>query len=139
MYAFSIACDMLNINDVICDIYIDYDTDKNISKIVINNQPNIIHYYYNKHYYTGYINYIFNNVIDLYFQQKPLELSNDLRKDNKHCLLTDIFTNNQNELIYYAYAIFVDNYNDDDIVVSSSSSTRPKNCYDPNKKTYYAC
>jgi hypothetical protein len=105
---------MLNINDVICDAYLDYETDKNMPKIVIRNQPDIIHYYYNKYLYAGYVNYIFNNVIDLYFQQKPLELSDDLRKDNKQCLLTEMFTNNKNELIYYDYLmpIYIDNNND---------------------------
>ena len=147
MYAFSIACDMLNINDVICDIYIDYEIDKNVPKIIINNQPNIIHYYYNKHYYTGYINYVFNNVIDLYSQQKPLELSDDLRKDNKHCLLTDIFTNNQNELIYYDYVMHIYVDNDYKSIQSIGDCWDNRNnkvpctkwCYIHSTKTYYGC
>jgi hypothetical protein len=152
MYAFSIACDMLNINDVICDVYIDYEMDKKVPKIVINNQPNIIHYYYNKHYYSGYIDYVFNNVIDLYFQQKPLELSDDLRKDNIHCLLTNIFTNNKNELIYYDYVmpIYVDD-DDDGSFTSIQSTTQcwdqqthqyipcTKWCYNYRNQSYYGC
>ena len=157
MYAFSIACDMLNINNVICDIYIDYEINKNLQKIVINQQPIFNHYYYNKYYYAGYINYIFNNVIDLYFQQKPLELSDDLRKDNIHCLLTNIFTHDQGESFFYDYTIPMPIGNDvdgDDVdgdyvgiytMLCWNESTSKydipcqKRCYNFSKQKYYAC
>ena len=153
MYAFSIACDMLDINNVICDIYIDYEIDKNLQKIVINQQPIFNHYYYNKHYYAGYVNYIFNNIIILYFENKPLELPDDLRKDNIHCLLTNIFTHDQGESFFYDYAIPIpigDDIDGDDFGIylsllcwndATSMYDIPcqKRCYNLRKHAYYAC
>jgi hypothetical protein len=141
MHAFSIACDMLNISDVICDIY--YKEDIIMPQIVINQLPIFNHYYYNKHYFSGYIDYVFNNIINLYFQNKPLKLSDDLRKDNISCLITNIFTNDQNESVFYDQSIRMVSDNDayllslNGISINSNHIHTYKCSYDIRLHTYY--
>jgi hypothetical protein len=101
MFAFSLACEILHINDSICEI------DSNITggDYGINPEFNVkqplifVHYYINKYLYLDFISYIFNRIIDLYFKQKPLELNDDKNVNNSHCLLAHVFTKKNNILV----------------------------------------
>lgn len=108
MFAFSLACEKLNINDFIFDISfgnnLQYDiisqdiiiTDPTIT---ITEQPIFVHYYINKYLNLSFINYVFDEVLRLYNQDKTLALNNDEKVTSSNFLLNKIFTNSDSGII----------------------------------------
>ena len=108
MFAFSLACEKLNINDFIFDISFGNNLQYDIISqdiiitdltITITEQPIFVHYYINKYLKLSFINYVFDEVLRLYNQDKPLELNNDEKVTSSNFLLNKIFTNSDSGII----------------------------------------
>jgi hypothetical protein len=98
MFAFSIVCDILALNDSISNVI---ENNEGPFKFIIKETPIFIHYYINKYSFMDLIDYIFDKVIKLYIKNKPLELNEDCKVINSKFMLKSVFSNeltNQDEI-----------------------------------------
>jgi hypothetical protein len=100
MFAFSIACNNLNIDQSIASdiINANFESYGSTSSTYLHETPIFIHYYINKYNNCSLIRRTFYKLVNLLKQNKKLELLNDPELDNNSFLLGDIFTHRSNSL-----------------------------------------